>query len=67
MKRKKIFRIRMKMCKTGLLLFIVAFMFACLSCLNPIFWSLFILTLTDWIVTIIPAFYVEVLENENRK
>jgi hypothetical protein len=55
------------MCKTGMLLFLIAFMFACLSCLNPIFWSLFIFTLIDWIVTIIPAFYIEVVNMNHER
>ncbi|MEM1539459.1 MAG: hypothetical protein QXK33_03485 [Candidatus Bathyarchaeia archaeon] len=53
-------RIKQKMCKTGLLLFLIAYIFAVLTFIDFRFIALFIVALADWIVTIIPSYYLTV-------
>jgi len=64
MVNKRIYRIRQKICKTGVFMFIIAFMFAVLSCIDGKFIPIFAFILTDWIMTIIPSYYIEVIEKE---
>ena len=62
---KKFYRIRVKLCKAGFFMTIIVFVFAFLSCLSSMLIPLFIFLLVDWVITIVPAFYVEVVEKES--
>ena len=53
--RRKI-RVKQRMCLTGALLFAISFMFAVLSFFDSRFFALFLFTLCDWIVTVIPSY-----------
>jgi hypothetical protein len=55
----------MKLCKTGAVLLVVSFILGVLSMFEARLIPLFVFSLVDYVVTIIPAFYVEDLEIES--
>jgi sterol desaturase/sphingolipid hydroxylase (fatty acid hydroxylase superfamily) len=62
LKKVRIYRIRMHLCKTGILLLLLSFVLAVASIYEPRFIPLFIFCLVDYVITVIPAFYIEDLE-----
>jgi len=62
LKKVCIHRIRMKICKIGIVLLILTFVLAVISIYEPRFIPLFIFCLVDYVITVIPAFYIEDLE-----
>lgn len=61
---KRYYCIRCKLCKVGAVLSVVCFALAVLTIYVPALWSLFVFALVDWVVCIVPAFYVEVVDKE---
>jgi len=62
MKKMKV-KVKQRMCKTGLLLFLVAYIFAVLTFIDLRFIALFVISLVDWVITIIPSYYA-IIETE---
>jgi hypothetical protein len=56
--------VRIKMCKTGGFLSFVVFILALTTSVIPAFYPVFIFSLTDFIITILPAIYVEKYQEE---
>jgi len=58
------YRVRVKLCNTGVAMLVIVSILALVSCYYPHVLPLFILALAIWLVTIVPAFYVEVVEKD---
>jgi hypothetical protein len=54
--------VRVKVCGVGVVMLIFVLFLAWISCYYPHVLPLFIFALAVWLVTIVPAFYVEVVE-----
>lgn len=61
---KKFYRIRCRLCKTGFLMAFLCYFLALLVCWFPVYWPAFVFCVVVWIVTFLPAFYVEVADKE---
>jgi len=58
----RFYRVRAKLCNTGIAMSFIVLFIALISCYYPHVLPLFIVALAIWLVTIVPAFYVEVVE-----
>lgn len=58
----KLYRIRCRLCKTGILTAFLCCFLALLVCWFPEYWPVFVFSVVVWVVTILPAFYVEVVD-----
>jgi len=47
------------MCRTGMFMSFIVFFLAMVTCLVPAYYPAFIFSLIDYILTILPAIYVE--------
>jgi disulfide bond formation protein DsbB len=56
------YRVRVKLCNTGIVMLVVVCILGLIACYYPRVFPLFILALVIWLVTIIPAFYVEFVD-----
>jgi hypothetical protein len=59
MKKFKV-NVRMKLCKTGLILEIICFMLGVATVLNPRFWPLFLFSLADYSLVHFLAIYLKI-------
>jgi len=59
---KRIYRVRVKWCWIAVLMWAVTVMFTFLTFLDAGFWPLMVFLLVDLILTVVPAYYVEVLD-----
>ena len=56
--------IRQKLCKIGAFLEVSSFILAVLTVFCPKLWSLFVFCLVDWILTVLPSYYLKYKEKE---
>ena len=61
---KRYYRVRSKICNTGVIMLLICLFMSLLCCYEPKYLPVFIFALTICILTLIPAFYVEVIEKE---
>ena len=54
--------IRQKLCKIGAFLEVSSFILAVLTIFYSNLWSLFVFCLVDWILTILPSYYLKLVE-----
>ncbi|MCD6421929.1 hypothetical protein J7L13_01090 [bacterium] len=66
-KVKRYYLIRQKLCKIGSFLEVLSFVFAVLTIFYPKLWSLFVFLLIDWILTILPSYFLQYLEIRREK
>jgi uncharacterized membrane protein len=60
--RKFKVNVKMKLCKTGLVLEMICFGLAIATVLNPRFWPIFTFSVVDFVLVHLLAFYFEVKE-----
>ena len=54
--------IRQKLCKIGAFLEVSSFVLSVLTIFYPNLWSLFVFCLANWVLTILPSYYIKYLE-----
>lgn len=64
MRRTRVYRIKTKLCKTGLAVMLGLFLLSVWVVEYPSLIPLFVLALVVWVLTVIPAFYIEELTEE---
>ena len=63
-KVKRYYRIRAKICNTGIIMLLICLFLSLVVCFLPQYLPAYTFALTICILTLIPAFYVEVVEKE---
>jgi len=63
-KVKRYYRIRSKICNTGVAMLLITLFLALITCYKPEYWPAFAFTLIITVLTLIPAFYIETVERE---
>jgi len=59
--------IRQKLCKIGAFLEVSSFILAVLTIFYSNLWSLFVFCLVDWILTVLPSYFLKYLEIRREK
>jgi hypothetical protein len=59
---KRFYRVRVKFCKTAWIMLFLLLGIASISCYDIRVFPLFVFGLAVWLVTIVPAFYLEVVD-----
>ena len=62
-KVKRYYRIRAKICNTGVAMLLICLLWGLVSCYERKYLPVFVYSLVICVLTLIPAFYVEVVEN----
>jgi hypothetical protein len=65
MRKIKKYIVRVKLCRTGAVMSFIVFFIAMITCLIPAYYPIFIFALIDYLITILPAIYVEEFQEDS--